>query len=283
MECRHEHDPPPRRHRQDRAPHRSPPARRRRHRPHRRPLRRRRPLRLGRHRPPTTPRSRASTPLYLVPPSLRLDHAPLVAAFLDRAQAAGVAHVTVPERPRRGASRRRRPRMRAVELDLPRPRPEHAILRPGWFMQDFDEYIFQPAIAADGVIVAPRATAPSRSSTPTTSPTCGRDHAARAPRGRVHALRPGGADVRRRSPSGSRARPGARSRTSTRRSPSGWPRRRVPRDYAALLGMLFDNAPRGHAGERHRRRRARHRPRAAQLRRLPRGPRGRRGVEGAQR
>ena len=32
--------------------------------------------------------------VYLVPPSLRLDHAPLVIAFLDRAQAAGVTHVT---------------------------------------------------------------------------------------------------------------------------------------------------------------------------------------------
>jgi uncharacterized protein YbjT (DUF2867 family) len=45
--------------------------------------------------------------------------------------------------------------MRAVELDLLSRGLSVAILRPGWFMQDFDEYIFQPQITADGVIVAP--------------------------------------------------------------------------------------------------------------------------------
>jgi uncharacterized protein YbjT (DUF2867 family) len=46
--------------------------------------------------------------------------------------------------------------MRATELDLAaRTELTHSILRPGWFMQDFDEYFFQPSIAADGVIVAP--------------------------------------------------------------------------------------------------------------------------------
>src|SRR5688500_8807799 len=55
--------------------------------------------------------------VYLVPPSLRLDHAPLVIAFLDRAQAAGVTHVTalsargVNFAPPEAA-------MRAIELDL---------------------------------------------------------------------------------------------------------------------------------------------------------------------
>ena len=38
--------------------------------------------------------------LYLVPPSLRLDHAPLVKAFLDRAQAAGVDPRHRAQRPR---------------------------------------------------------------------------------------------------------------------------------------------------------------------------------------
>jgi uncharacterized protein YbjT (DUF2867 family) len=93
--------------------------------------------------------------VYLVPPSLRLDHAPLVIAFLDRAHAAGVTHVTalsargVNFAPPEAA-------MRAIELDLlARTGLTTAILRPGWFMQDFDEYIFQPSIAADGEIVAP--------------------------------------------------------------------------------------------------------------------------------
>jgi uncharacterized protein YbjT (DUF2867 family) len=93
--------------------------------------------------------------VYLVPPTARLDFVPLVSAFLDRAEAAGVRHVTFlsargveyapPEAP-----------MRATELDLQRRTGlTHSIVRPGWFMQDFDEYFFQPAIAADGVVVAP--------------------------------------------------------------------------------------------------------------------------------
>jgi uncharacterized protein YbjT (DUF2867 family) len=88
-----------------------------------------------------------------VAPSLRLDHAPLVKAFLDRAQAAGVTHVTalsargVDFAPPEAA-------MRAVELDLLSRELSVAILRPGWFMQDFDEYIFAPTIIADGEIVA---------------------------------------------------------------------------------------------------------------------------------
>jgi uncharacterized protein YbjT (DUF2867 family) len=93
--------------------------------------------------------------VYLVPPALRLDFAPQVSAFLDRAEAAGVRHVTflsargVEYAPPESA-------MRASELDLAaRTKLTHSILRPGWFMQDFDEYFFQPSIAADGVIVAP--------------------------------------------------------------------------------------------------------------------------------
>jgi uncharacterized protein YbjT (DUF2867 family) len=93
--------------------------------------------------------------VYLVPPAMRMDFAPLVSAFLDRAEAAGVRHVTflsargVEQAPPELA-------LRATELDLAaRTKLTHSILRPGWFMQDFDEYFFQPAIAADGIIVAP--------------------------------------------------------------------------------------------------------------------------------
>ena len=90
-----------------------------------------------------------------MPPALRTDFAAQVVAFLDRAEAAGVRHVTflsargVDLAPPEVA-------MRAVELDLAaRTALTHSVLRPGWFMQDFSEYFFQPAIAADGVIVAP--------------------------------------------------------------------------------------------------------------------------------
>jgi uncharacterized protein YbjT (DUF2867 family) len=93
--------------------------------------------------------------VYLVPPSMDLAYAPLAATFLDRAEAAGVAHVTllsargVEHAPPEQAHR-------ALELELGRrPRLTHSILRPGWFMQDFDEFVFAPAIVAEGVIVAP--------------------------------------------------------------------------------------------------------------------------------
>jgi uncharacterized protein YbjT (DUF2867 family) len=93
--------------------------------------------------------------LYLVPPALRMDAAPAVAAFLDRAQAAGVAHVTFLSA--RGVELAPPDLMlRAIEKDLEaRATLTYSILRPGWFMQDFDEYFFQPAIAADSVIAAP--------------------------------------------------------------------------------------------------------------------------------
>lgn len=93
--------------------------------------------------------------VYLVPPSLRLDFAPLVTAFLDRAEAAGVHHVTFlsargvdhlpPEVP-----------LRAVELDLAgREAFSHSVLRPAWFMQNFSEAFFLPGIVDAGVVSAP--------------------------------------------------------------------------------------------------------------------------------
>jgi uncharacterized protein YbjT (DUF2867 family) len=93
--------------------------------------------------------------LYLVPPALRLDAAPVVKAFLDRAQAAGVTHVTFLSA--RGVELAPEEMMlRAIEKDLEgRSDLTYSILRPGWFMQDFDEYFFQPAIAADGLLIAP--------------------------------------------------------------------------------------------------------------------------------
>ncbi|OWY62504.1 NmrA family protein, partial [cyanobacterium TDX16] len=93
--------------------------------------------------------------VYLVPPSLRLDFVPPVTAFLDRAEAAGVGHVTFlsargvddlpPEVP-----------LRAVELDLAaRDGFTHSVLRPAWFMQNFSEAFFLPAILEAGVVSAP--------------------------------------------------------------------------------------------------------------------------------
>jgi len=90
--------------------------------------------------------------VYLVAPVLRTDHAPQVSAFLDRAEAAGVRHVTylsaygvesvLPE-----------VAARAVELDLlARPDLGHSVLRPAWFMQNFSETFLKPV---DDAIVIP--------------------------------------------------------------------------------------------------------------------------------
>lgn len=86
------------------------------------------------------------TRLYLVPPALRLDFADAVAGLLDRAEAAGVRHVTflsafgVQHAPQAVA-------VRAVELDLAaRNGLTHSIVRPSWFMQNFTEGAFLPQV-----------------------------------------------------------------------------------------------------------------------------------------
>src|SRR5689334_5732444 len=93
--------------------------------------------------------------LWLVPPTLRTDHAPLVSALLDRAEAAGVGHVTLLSA---GGVEHAPPEvaLRAIELDLiARERLGRTIVRPRWFMQNFSEGYFAPAIATEGVVSAP--------------------------------------------------------------------------------------------------------------------------------
>jgi uncharacterized protein YbjT (DUF2867 family) len=87
--------------------------------------------------------------VYLVPPTRRTVYAETVSAFLDRAEAAGVRHVTqlsargVDQAPPEVAPR-------AVELDLAARRHlSHTVVRPGWFMQNFSEDFFLPA--GDGI------------------------------------------------------------------------------------------------------------------------------------
>lgn len=90
--------------------------------------------------------------VYMIPPTLRIDFAEDVSAFLDEAEAAGVAHVTflsaygMERAPAEVANR-------AVELDLlQRPRLSHTILRPAWFMQNFSETFLKPI---NGAILVP--------------------------------------------------------------------------------------------------------------------------------
>jgi uncharacterized protein YbjT (DUF2867 family) len=90
--------------------------------------------------------------VYLIAPVMRVDYADDVSAFLNEAEAAGVAHVTFlsaygTEHARDELA------TRAVELDLlDRQNLSHTILRPAWFMQNFSETFLKPI---DGVILVP--------------------------------------------------------------------------------------------------------------------------------
>lgn len=82
--------------------------------------------------------------VYLVSPVMRVDFAGVVSGFLDKAERAGVRHVTflsaygVEHAPPTVA-------LRAVELDLAsRASFSHSIVRPAWFMQNFSETFLKP-------------------------------------------------------------------------------------------------------------------------------------------
>lgn len=84
--------------------------------------------------------------VYLVPPALRLDHAPIVAGFLERAGAAGVRHTTLLSAFGVQYAPAESP-LRAVELAvIGGPVPSWSILRPAWFMQNFTEGAFVPLV-----------------------------------------------------------------------------------------------------------------------------------------
>jgi uncharacterized protein YbjT (DUF2867 family) len=93
--------------------------------------------------------------VYLVSPVLRVDFADDVSGFLDRAEQAGVGHVTyLSAYGIEHASPEAAPR--AVELDLiSRSSLTHSIVRPAWFMQNFSETFLRPA---NGEIVLPNGT-----------------------------------------------------------------------------------------------------------------------------
>jgi uncharacterized protein YbjT (DUF2867 family) len=96
---------------------------------------------------------RGATAVYLVPPTLRTDFAAPVTAFIDRARSAGVRHVTFLSARGVDLAPAEIP-PRAVELHLAGADDlGHAIVRPGWFMQNFSEGYFRPS--ADGSIFAP--------------------------------------------------------------------------------------------------------------------------------
>jgi uncharacterized protein YbjT (DUF2867 family) len=84
------------------------------------------------------------TAVYLIPPTQRVELAGPVRPFLDRAEAAGVRHVTLLSARGVDQAPAEAP-LRAVELDLAaRAGLTHAIVRPYWFMQNFDEGVLRP-------------------------------------------------------------------------------------------------------------------------------------------
>lgn len=77
--------------------------------------------------------------VYLVPPVMRVRYAGQVAAFLDRAETAGVRHVTLLST-HNGDRAPRDIDVAAVETDLAdRKSFTHSILRPAWVMQNFTD------------------------------------------------------------------------------------------------------------------------------------------------
>jgi uncharacterized protein YbjT (DUF2867 family) len=98
---------------------------------------------------------RGASGVYLVSPVMRTGFAGVVSGFLDRAEYAGVRHVTclsaygMEHAPAEVA-------LRAVELDLmSRGSFTYSIIRPAWFMQNFSETFLKPA---GGQIAVPAGT-----------------------------------------------------------------------------------------------------------------------------
>lgn len=93
--------------------------------------------------------------VYVVPPALRLDHAPLIGALAERAAAAGTRRLVLLSA--RGADQSHDNPLAQAERALAQGSGATAwtVVRPAWFAQNFTESFFAPGIASDGVIVAP--------------------------------------------------------------------------------------------------------------------------------
>jgi uncharacterized protein YbjT (DUF2867 family) len=89
--------------------------------------------------------------VYVIPPALRLDHPPLIAAFLDRAKAAGVERAVLLSA--RGADADPSAPLALAEAAVRDSGLAWTVLRPTWFAQNFTEGAFRP----DGALVAPAA------------------------------------------------------------------------------------------------------------------------------
>ena len=89
---------------------------------------------------------------YVVPPALRTDHPPLIAAFARRAADAGVSRLVLLSA--RGVDQGPDNPLRRAEEAIATAGLPVTVVRPTWFMQNFTESFFAPGVA-EGAVVAP--------------------------------------------------------------------------------------------------------------------------------
>ena len=92
--------------------------------------------------------------VYVVPPALRVDHPPLIAALASRAADAGVQRLVLLSA--RGVDQGPDNPLRAAEQAVATAGLPVTVVRPAWFMQNFTESFFAPGLA-EGAVVAPTA------------------------------------------------------------------------------------------------------------------------------
>ncbi len=89
---------------------------------------------------------------YVVPPALRMDHPPLLAAFAEQARETGVSRLVLLSA--RGVDQGPDNPLRQAEQAVKTAGLPVTVVRPSWFMQNFTESFFAPGVA-DGALVAP--------------------------------------------------------------------------------------------------------------------------------
>jgi uncharacterized protein YbjT (DUF2867 family) len=87
-----------------------------------------------------------------VPPALRTDHPPLLAAFAERAAASGVERLVLLSA--RGVDHGPDNPLRQAEGAIATAGLPVTVVRPSWFMQNFTESFFADGVAS-GAVVAP--------------------------------------------------------------------------------------------------------------------------------
>lgn len=91
--------------------------------------------------------------VWVVPPALRVDHPPLIRTFAERAKGLGVGRLVVLSA--RGGNLDPASPLAQMEAAVAASGIDFTVIRPTWFMQNFTDGFFAPAIVESGVLVAP--------------------------------------------------------------------------------------------------------------------------------